>query len=615
MPGFISRKARKGSGKLLNHKEVFIMRKSIITKNFKKLVAMSLATGMMLSSLTACGGSDSAETAPSDSGSHSYTAETTEASADYSDSDGASYSSSAATAEAEDTDMYSNNVNTLSPDLKEKQNGAYNQREESDQREYDHVAENDFIATAVENTSTFAADVDTASYSNLRGYLNSGSVIPEDAVRIEEMVNYFHYDYKEPENGEPFSVNMEVDECPWNEDHQLVMIGLKAKAIDVSERKPTNFVFLIDTSGSMNSSDKLPLVKTAFIKLLNELNENDTVSIVTYAGSDKVVLEGVTGDNTDEIAEAIEELEAYGSTNGSAGINTAYDIAEDYFIKGGNNRVILATDGDLNVGVTSQDDLTDLITEKKESGIYLSVLGFGNDNLKDNKLETLADNGNGNYAFIDSRYEAKRVLVKEMGATLETVAKDVKLQTTFDESVVEKYRLVGYENRVMANEDFDNDAVDGGEIGSGHEVTAIYEIIPTDEAVKGGFADKNHILDLSIRYKEPDKDKSKLLEYACNYGKDSFGNDASDNMLWAESVACFGMFLMDSEYAGDASIELARKLAKKTNYSKDALRVEYLTLLDEAEEIYGDGYHGDYDDDYDYEDDYEDSDVNVIDAD
>ena len=318
LPGFISRKARKGSGKLLNHKEVFIMRKSIITKNFKKLVAMSLATGMMLSSLTACGGSDSAETAPSDSGSHSYTAETTEASADYSDSDGASYSSSAATAEAEDTDMYSNNVNTLSPDLKEKQNGAYNQREESDQREYDHVAENDFIATAVENTSTFAADVDTASYSNLRGYLNSGSVIPEDAVRIEEMVNYFHYDYKEPENGEPFSVNMEVDECPWNEDHQLVMIGLKAKAIDVSERKPTNFVFLIDTSGSMNSSDKLPLVKTAFIKLLNELNENDTVSIVTYAGSDKVVLEGVTGDNTDEIAEAIEELEAYGSTNGSA---------------------------------------------------------------------------------------------------------------------------------------------------------------------------------------------------------------------------------------------------------------------------------------------------------
>lgn len=617
MPGFISRKAKKGSEELPNHKEVFIMRKSIITKNFKKLVAMSLATGMMLSSLTGCGGSDSAETAPSDSGSHSYTAETTEASADYSDSDGASYSSSAATAEAEDTDMYSNNVNTLSPDLKEKQNGAYNQREKSDQREYDHVAENDFIATAVENTSTFAADVDTASYSNIRGYLNNGLVIPEDAVRIEEMVNYFHYDYKEPESGEPFSVNMEVDECPWNTDHQLVMIGLKAKAIDESERKPTNFVFLIDTSGSMNNPDKLPLVKTAFIKLLNELNENDTVSIVTYAGSDKVVLEGVSGDNTDEIAEAIEELEAYGSTNGSAGINTAYDIAEDYFIKGGNNRVILATDGDLNVGVTSQDALTDLITEKKESGIYLSVLGFGNDNLKDNKLEALADNGNGNYAFIDSRYEAKRVLVKEMGATLETVAKDVKLQTTFDESVVEKYRLVGYENRVMANEDFDNDAVDGGEIGSGHEVTAIYEIIPTDEAVKGGFADKNHILDLSIRYKEPDKDKSKLLEYACNYGKDSFDNDASDNMLWAESVACFGMFLMDSEYAGDASISLARKLAEKTNYSKDALRVEYLDLLDEAEDVYGDGYHGDYDDDENYEDDDcdDDSDVNVIDAD
>ena len=584
------------------------MRKSI----FKRTLGMILAAGLMVSSMTACGGSQTAtETSDSNSNSYSSSSATSEKS-DAAESAGDSYA-------YETTEAYIDSYEESdSDDMNHYSKPEYKkERESDDQREYSHVSENDFIATSVQDTSTFAADVDTASYSNLRGYLNSGLTVPEDAVRVEEMVNYFHYDYKEPEEGEPFSVNMEVDKCPWNENHQLVMIGLKAKAIDNSERKPTNFVFLIDTSGSMNSSDKLPLVKTAFIKLLNELDENDTVSIVTYAGSDKVVLEGVSGDNTDEIAEAIEELEAYGSTNGSAGINTAYDIAEDYFIKGGNNRVILATDGDLNVGVTSQEDLTDLITEKKESGIYLSVLGFGNDNLKDNKLEALADNGNGNYAFIDSRYEAKKVLVKEMGATLETVAKDVKLQTTFDDSVVEKYRLVGYENRVMANEDFDDDSVDGGEIGSGHEVTAIYEIIPTVEAAAS--SDANHILDLSIRYKEPQADDSKLLKYSCKSSDKGFDNEPSENMLWAESVACFGMVLKNSEYAGDSSIALAKKLAKKTNYKDDALRVEYIELLDIASDLYSDTYADYDDDDYDYDDygdyDYDDEgDVNEIEA-
>ena len=439
-------------------------------------------------------------------------------------------------------------------------------------------------------------------------------MVPEDAVRIEEMINYFHYDYDEPKKGEPFSVNMEVDACPWNENHQLVMIGLKAKKIDDSKRKPTNFVFLIDTSGSMNSSDKLPLVKTAYNKLLNELGEDDTVSIVTYAGSDTVVLEGESGDNTDVISEAIENLEAHGSTNGSAGINTAYELAETYFKKGGNNRVILATDGDLNVGVTSEDGLTELITEKKESGIYLSVLGFGTDNLKDNKLEALADNGNGNYAYIDSVYEAKRVLVEEMGATLETVAKDVKLQTTFDENVVEKYRLIGYENRMMANEDFDDDSVDGGEIGSGHEVTAIYEIVPA----KGvDISSGKHILDFSVRYKKPNADDSKLLEYKCNYSKNGFNNQASDNMLWAESLACFGMILKGSDYSNECTFDLARQLAEKTSYKDDSLKVEYLELLDQAEDIYEGSYsQRDYDDDYD-DDDYSDydNDVTYIDAD
>ena len=578
------------------------MRKNLFTKAF----SLTLTAGMIVSSLTACGGSDTTSADYQDGG---Y-AETTQAAADY--------SSSSAAAESDASDYsysYTNNSKQREKSSNETLSGSIADSD-YDAREYSHVPENDFVATTVEPTSTFAADVDTASYSNLRGYINSGWEAPEDAIRIEEMINYFHYDYKEPAKGEPFSVNMEVDTCPWNEDHQLVMVGLKAKAIDESERKPTNFVFLIDTSGSMNYTNKLPLVKCAFVKLLNELDENDTVSIVTYAGSDTVVLEGECGENTDVIAEAIENLSASGSTNGSAGINTAYEIAEKYFKKNGNNRVILATDGDLNVGVTSEDGLTKLISDKKDSGIFLSVLGFGYDNLKDNKLEALADNGNGNYAFIDSVYEAKRVLVAEMGATLETVAKDVKLQTTFDESVVEKYRLVGYENRVMANEDFDNDAVDGGEIGSGHEVTAIYEIIPTDEAVKNGL-DSNHILDLSIRYKEPDADKSQLLKYACNYSSDSFDNIASDNMLWAESVACFGMFLRGSEYKGTSSIDLARKLAKKTDYEDDALRVEYMELLDRADDIYsGYSYDDDYDDDYDYSDyDDEEADVYVIDAD
>ena len=602
------------------------MRKNIIKKAF----GFTLATGMIVSSLTGCGGATSdTATAPSDAGSYStQSSASDEATADeYEAYDGASVayesteasdsSSAAATSSAASDSSRGQDNKSKTLSVTESEADSYG----SDTREYSHVSENDFVATSVENTSTFAIDADTASYSNIRGYLNSGYDVPEDAVRIEEMINYFHYDYKEPEGDDPFSVNMEVDECPWNEDHQLVMVGLKAQAIDLSERKPTNFVFLIDTSGSMNYAGKLPLVKSAFVKLLSELSENDTVSIVTYAGSDTVVLEGECGENTDVIAEAIENLSASGSTNGSAGIQTAYEIAEKYFIKDGNNRVILATDGDLNVGVTSKDDLTDLILEKKESGIFLSVLGFGYDNLKDDKLEALADNGNGNYAFIDSVYEAKRVLVKEMGATLVTVAKDVKLQTSFDEEFVEKYRLIGYENRVMANQDFDNDAVDGGEIGSGHEVTAIYEIIPTEKAVSGS-EDKTHILDLSIRYKEPDEDESKLLKYACNISDKSFANEASDNMLWAESVACFGMYLKGSEYAGNTSIKLARELAKKTDYEDDALRVEYLELLGQAEDIYEGSYaydDDDYDDDYDYDydDDYSDdaAEVNEINAD
>ena len=600
---------------------------------FKKSLSIILAAGIMAASVTACGAN---EEATNQSDTVYETTEASDSSSSASNVSGGSAvsSSSSASSDSEASDSMSSNTSFSNKQKNSRETGDVNQGEnfygyddstsldvnwpwsddDSDNREYGHVSENDFIQTSTEPTSTFAADVDTASYSNVRNYLNSGLMVPEDAVRIEEMINYFHYDYDEPKKGEPFSVNMEVDACPWNENHQLVMIGLKAKKIDDSKRKPTNFVFLIDTSGSMNSSDKLPLVKTAYNKLLNELGEDDTVSIVTYAGSDTVVLEGESGDNTDVISEAIENLEAHGSTNGSAGINTAYELAETYFKKGGNNRVILATDGDLNVGVTSEDGLTELITEKKESGIYLSVLGFGTDNLKDNKLEALADNGNGNYAYIDSVYEAKRVLVEEMGATLETVAKDVKLQTTFDENVVEKYRLIGYENRMMANEDFDDDSVDGGEIGSGHEVTAIYEIVPA----KGvDTSSGKHILDFSVRYKKPNADDSKLLEYKCNYSKNGFNNQASDNMLWAESLACFGMILKGSDYSNECTFDLARQLAEKTSYKDDSLKVEYLELLDQAEDIYEGSYsQRDYDDDYD-DDDYSDydNDVTYIDAD
>ena len=592
--------------------------------NFKKSIAMIIAAGMMMTTFTGCGSSTS-EAPTSDTGSNSsssnsdtsYEQDTTAAAEEYYEyesedsDDSASYASSAAS-----HSNTSQSATMVESDDSYSYKGwdRYDNYEKADSRQYDHVAENDFISTAKENTSTFSADVDTASYSNIRNYINNGNTIPADAVRIEEMINYFQYDYETPTGDDKFAVHTEFTDCPWNEDTQLALVSLNTEKIDFSEAPESNIVFLIDTSGSMFDDDKLPLVQKSMCMLAENLTEKDRVSIVTYAGSDEVVLEGASGADYNEICEKIEGLEAYGSTNGSAGIKTAYELAEKYFIKGGNNRVILATDGDLNVGVTSKDDLTDLITEKKESGIFLSVLGFGNDNLKDDKLEAIADNGNGNYAFIDSVYEAKRVLVEEMGSTLETVAKDVKLQAEFDENVVEKYRLIGYENRMLAKEDFNNDAVDGGEIGSGHEVTALYEIVPAKNTDLSG---NNHILDLNIRYKEPKEDDSKLLKYACKYSDNGFNNEPSDNMLWAESVAAFGMILKDSEYSGGNSYKLAVELANKTNYTSDALRVEYVSLLQNAEAMYGRYIHDD--DDYGYrdydDDDYYNNDVTEIEAD
>ncbi len=459
--------------------------------------------------------------------------------------------------------------------------------------EYNAVEESGFQSVANNPLSTFSADVDTASYSNIRRMIEAGyslDEIPSGAVRIEEMLNYFSYDYRLPRKNEPFGVTTVIGDCPWNEDAKLLQIGLKTEEIDFSEALDSNLVFLLDVSGSMYSDDKLPLLQKSFSMLVQELGEKDTVSIVTYAGSDRVILEGESGDNKEGIIEALDALEAGGSTNGADGIETAYALAEKYFIKDGNNRVILATDGDLNVGVSSESELHKLITEKKESGVYLSVLGFGTGNIKDNKMEILADRGNGNYAYIDSIGEAKKVLVEQMGATLVTVAKDVKLQVEFNPAYVKGYRLLGYENRALATEDFDDDKKDAGEIGAGHMVTALYEIIPVDSEQevpetelkyqdnKSDAGVKNgEWLNLKIRYKEPDADESLLKEYPVT--EEDYTSKPSEDFYFAAAVAEFGLILRDSEYKGDASFENVRELLKKVDTDEDDYKDEFVYLV------------------------------------
>lgn len=459
--------------------------------------------------------------------------------------------------------------------------------------EYSALEEAGFKAVANSPLSTFSADVDTASYSNVRRMIEQGysmDEIPAGAVRIEEMLNYFTYDYNLPKKDEPFGVTTMIGDCPWNEDAKLLQIGLKTQEIDFGEAPDSNLVFLLDVSGSMRDDDKLPLLQKSFSMLVEALGEKDMVSIVTYAGSDRVVLAGGSGDNQARIIEAINALEAGGSTNGAAGIETAYALAEKYFIEGGNNRVIIATDGDLNVGVSSESDLKELVTEKKESGVYLSVLGFGTGNIKDNKMETLADCGNGNYAYIDSIGEAKKVLVEQMGATLVTVAKDVKLQVEFNPAYVKGYRLLGYENRALATEDFDDDRKDAGEIGAGHMVTALYEIVPVDSGqeiaenelkYQDNKSDTGVIngewLNLKIRYKEPDADESILKEYPVT--QEDYTDKPSEDFYFAAAVAEFGLMLRDSEYKGDASFENVRALLKKVDTDEDDYKDEFVYLV------------------------------------
>lgn len=464
--------------------------------------------------------------------------------------------------------------------------------ENGNTEEYNSIRENGYQSVANAPLSTFSADVDTASYSNLRRMIENGysiEDIPEGAVRIEEMLNYFSYDYNLPDGDEPFGVTTVMGDCPWNKDALLLQIGLKTEEIDFSEAPDSNLVFLLDVSGSMYSDDKLPLLQKSFAMLAEELTEKDRVSIVTYAGSDEVVLEGARGDDKATIINALEGLEAGGSTNGADGIITAYRIAEKYFIEDGNNRVILATDGDLNVGVTSESELDKLITQKKESGVFLSVLGFGTGNIKDNKMETLADRGNGNYAYIDSLGEAKKVLVEQMGATLVTVAKDVKFQVEFNPAYVKGYRLLGYENRMLATEDFDDDKKDAGEIGAGHMVTVLYEIIPVDSEqeipqtdLKYQEQDSTGVengewMNLNIRYKDPQSDSSELCTYPITVA--AYAQQPAEDFYFAAAVAEFGLIVRDSEYKKDASFENVRELLGRVDTESDEYKDEFVYLV------------------------------------
>lgn len=456
-----------------------------------------------------------------------------------------------------------------------------------DTREYTAFSENGFRSVASSPLSTFAADVDTASWTQIRQMLLRGEKVPADSVRIEEMLNYFRYDYKAPADGESFGVTMEMGDCPWNEETKLLLIGLQAAEIEKENAAPKNLVFLIDVSGSMDEPDKLPLVKRSFLTLLETLDPKDTVSIVTYATSDRTVIEGVPASDKTRIMEAINELEAGGGTNGSQGIITAYELAKKYFTADGVNRILLATDGDLNIGVTGEGDLARLVSERKEDGVSMTVLGFGGWNYKDNRMEALADYGDGNYWYIDSLHEARRALVVEGGGTFNTVAKDVKLQLDFNPAYVKGYRLIGYEDRLLDAEDFADDTVDGGEIGSGHRVTALYEIVPADSNfdfgeigsryAAAGKPESGEWLTLSVRAKAPDGDESTLYTYPMNGEDDA---PAGENLRFASGVAELGMLLRGSEWAGNASLDQALELLRGCeSVTGDVYKEELIYLI------------------------------------
>ena len=465
--------------------------------------------------------------------------------------------------------------------------------------DYDAIIENRFLKVDDNPLSTFSIDVDAASYSNVRRYIQANELPPAGAVRIEEMINYFKYDYEGPKSDHPFEVHTEMSACPWNKDHRLVLVGLQGRKIPAETLPASNIVFLIDVSGSMDMENKLPLVKSSMKLLVEQLREQDKVSMVVYAGNAGLVLPATSGAQKIKIKDAIDRLEAGGSTAGGEGIKLAYKTAKNNFIASGNNRVILCTDGDFNVGVSSDDELERMIEQERKSGVFLTVLGYGMGNYKDNKMQKLADKGNGNHAYIDGISEAKKVLVNEFGGTLFTIAKDVKLQVEFNPQKVQGYRLIGYENRMLAKEDFNDDKKDAGELGSGHTVTALYEVIPVgvktqflekvdglryqkEESSLTGAAKNGEIVNIKLRYKKPDGDVSSLIEHAVMDNETKLEN-TSDNFRFAAAVAEFGLLLRNSSFKSDASFTQVISLAKKAKgEDKEGYRKEFIKLVSSA---------------------------------
>ena len=483
----------------------------------------------------------------------------------------------------------------------EKRSMAYNEAVcmdympvEYNTEEYDHISENEFKSAAQNPLSTFSIDVDTASYSNVRRFITYNQLPPADSVRIEEMVNYFTYDYPQPQGQHPFSISTEMSQCPWNSGNRLIHIGLQGKSLDYKNLNPCNLVFLVDSSGSMSDSNKLPLLVKSLKLLVSELGKNDRIAIVAYAGSAGLVLPSTPATKRNTIISAMESLSAGGSTAGGQGVELAYRVAKENIIAGGNNRVILCTDGDFNVGVSSTGDLVRMIEEKRKDDIYLTICGFGMGNYKDGRMEQISNAGNGNYFYIDSIREAEKVFVRDMRANMFTIAKDVKIQIEFNPLKVRAYRLVGYENRVLAKEDFNNDKKDAGELGAGHTVTALYEIVPAGSKEKINEADglkyqetqvtKNassgEIMTVKLRYKQPKSETSTLLTVPVNDAAVKL-EKSSDNFRFSAAIAGFGMLLRDSQFKKDLTFSDVLTLARASK-GKDAegYRAEFITLVE-----------------------------------
>lgn len=461
--------------------------------------------------------------------------------------------------------------------------------------EYARIYENEFLTVTDSPLSTFSVDVDTGSYSNVRRFLNYNQLPPADAVRIEEMINYFAYNYSEPTGEDPFSINIDAAICPWNKDHQLVRIGLQGKTLTQEEIPPTNLVFLIDVSGSMGTANKLPLLKRSLKKMVNQLSAEQRVAIVVYSGAARKILDSTPGSNKRKILEAINGLTSGGSTAGGAGIKLAYKIAKNNFIEGGNNRVILATDGDFNVDISSTSAMVRLIEKKRKEDIFLTVLGFGTGNYKDHRLEQIANKGNGTYHYIDTNEEAEKILVEELGSTLFTIAKDVKVQVEFNPSQVKAYRLIGYENRVLNKKDFNDDSKDAGELGAGHSVTALYEIVSVDSDEEFGSVDKltyqkaqkitsSDLMTVKLRYKEPDGNTSKLIKQAIS--QQEVAKEPKGDFKFVAAVAEFGLLLRNSKFKADSDYNHVIQAAKQSK-GKDAsgYRTEFIDLVKKAESL------------------------------